>query len=326
MNKLRWPLVFLLASMTFAGEPDWTRPFPTKRVTDRLNERRETMGLNRWISNDGDPAAAGSWSEGSAPAGADTAVFDGTSQVDVKGAVNTTSLSRIWVKPEYSGNIGEQGNPWSQRINASASELAYILHQGSGTFHWAGSTSVSVPGSIIVDSPNADAMRITDGGSDAIASIVVRAGGLTLEAGCSRVVILHVNGPQARVTALENPAGGTANQIDVFTIRTGIMVSSRATGTLECIVNGGFANFNGPGGSGIALMQSGGTVEWNVATSDNTLSTCYVFGGVLDFNQTAFEKAVTSMWKFRGGTINKSGAVTVTNLFDLSQDVPDFGN
>ncbi len=314
MKKLHWPLVFLLAGTAFAIEPP-VRPFPTKRHTQRLDERSETMATIRWISLDGDWSAGGSWAGGVVPGVNDTAQFDGVaSQVSVTSGHTSgvTGIINLIITDGYSGDIGASGSELSVNISNR------LTHRGNGAIHHiaGGATFVTI------DSPNTVDAATIDLSTPTGAFILVKAGRLIVPASSTNHFYVR---PSSGIPAIIEAASGTTPTFSSFNNAGGTVLGSWAFGSNAVFTHvGGTTAFGDiSAASGLFRMFGGSLSVGPNPTAGNTLVQLDIHNGVADFSPLMNTLTLSKLHRY-GGEVIDSDFLTITADRDFTKPYPDF--
>lgn len=317
MKLLRWFAVLLITGATFAAEPDTLRPFPAVRYLRQLEERPKKMATIRWISQDGNWAAAGSWAGGVVPGASDTAQFDGTSQKNVLSGHTSgvTDILNLVVTEDYTGDIGQSGSLLTVNVTNR------LTYRGSGTLYFKAS-SASGNAVAVIDSVNAVDAAVVD--------FVLADIGLVVKSGR----VLMIQGGSGATYTVNASAGVPAilQSINISGARFNVLINNGGT------VSGGWV-----GASGDIIVSNGGTMDLgNVdmglsdvfvtggtfsvsgnSTAAKSIQVLHMMGGVVDFSGLVNTYTVKTI-NLHGGKLIGSELLTTTNVFDFRKEYPDF--
>lgn len=273
---------------------------------DRVADAEEPDMAETYWNSSGSAAwnLAANWT-GGVPGAADTAIFDGRSQVSVAGADRSAggTLTRIRVHPEYRGDIGSADGPLIIPVN-------YVDYRGTGQAYIQQTLTLKT---LFVNSARplgSNAMHWT-GNSPKLMDVL--AGQVLLNAadGASGPTSLVVVGGFVRIGA-ENKTTGW------LTLYGGeVVIEANVSGIY---VDGG--RLTDRGTTGTAIVVSGG--EYIADNDPTTGSYAYAIRGVFDIKRctSAYSMAHLSVYPGADFRHNAESLAAITVLRDLRSDFP----
>lgn len=273
------------------------------------------MAIARWISQDGNFGAGGSWSTGSVPGSSDVAQFDGGSQKDVLSGLTIANVLNLITTPAYRGSIGQSGNPL---IGAITNKL---LHRGSGSIHYTGSAATK---HLVIDSANQTQAANVNLSSSSSSTLTVKAGRCLISAASSGQFTISRRTSAPAILESISPTG-----VSVLT-----MVNRGGQ------VLGGWADV---AGVSVLSISGGGTMtatdfEWNASrvfifdgnfavannpTGSRVIDQLNIYTGIADFSALT-ETLTISTLNIYGGEVERSDFLTVTTERDFRLEHPNF--
>jgi hypothetical protein len=207
------------------------------RVYDFAAEDDIMANKTRWVSQSGYFADETSWDNGIPLDSPDLAIFDGTSQVSLRAnsavdatldrdAAGVTHDFLLLTTPDYTGNIGQPGNP----LTWLAASTDKITIRGSGTAYLKPNGA-----NLIVDSVNRRGAVYLD---RLASQLFVKRGRVFVQASCGVTNGVWVEGEQARLEIAAKAAAELPPRI--LRIRSGLIINQRAVAANSIIaVDGG---------------------------------------------------------------------------------------
>lgn len=272
------------------------------------------MADKRWVSTTGDFSAAASYSPSGVPAVNDSIYADGSSQVDMLSGLTVftaQNIARMWLQPPYQGDAGATGNP----LNA---QIRWLIHQGTGSVHFAQRVNSQGQTHIVVDSPNQqDAFELKSVANTCYLECVN--GGVTILDGAGALGGILVGSRTGIGPFVTIGTGVTAVN---FRLSSGIVTTKSPVGTAAggCVIDGGTLIYDALGTTlWNRLDVTGGTVIYN---GNANLSEAIVSSGTLDMTQDSRAKTIAVLILMPGANYLAHDNITAAVKIDLRDSYP----
>lgn len=286
------------------------------------------LGVNKWISIDGNFGAGGSWSLGAVPGVNDVAVFDGVaSQHDVVSGLNASAsaCTQFLFKPQYAGRVGSQGNPLQLKTSGGI-----IVWRGSGQAFI--NPSVGGAGNVVCDvnRPIATDNLILGGmGSSkgTIYMLAVKAGNCRCEGDLGFFDTIYVVGDRARLTIDANTGDGATDPLTIIA-SAGRLENWRVLQANSILHVGNRAQVIQRGilpSTIHVIIDANGKFQYLPASVTGTTPTLSAIGGVYDMSDEIgdnvwAQSVVGPDCQVIGGVLRSSNIFPPD--FDLSEEYP----
>lgn len=265
------------------------------------------MATTVWVSQNGAWNDAASWTNGVPGPGADTAIFDGTSQVPATSNLDQAGddLGLIYISQGHTGDIGGLGNP----LKLGSGK---IVQRGEGVLYLQATTNDV--DHLIVNTNHSRVSCVLSAGTNAVGRLRVEHG--RCAAGGKLGTVEVTDGGICDITPY-------ADTLDFVMMDGGTCVFRREIAT-NLIISGGTYTQNL--GKLVTLIQTGGTVNWGspltATNADWVITTAYVFGGVLDALINMQPKGITSLFQWPKAVVRRTDdIVSVTNVYDMTGEL-----
>ncbi len=329
MARNMWALVFgILLCAGCAGGDAIAEESAKRRVPALVRSDPQPGGTvdvaaeqHIWVSNTGVWASTSSWHDAQIPGhggpNLDTAILDGTSNVDVIGGTpGGNALYRIVTRPEYKGDIGAPSNPLVVQIASEAVIGSKAVFRGRGNVHYG--PPAGTLADIVVDTGTQDReVRLYNN----VQYVFVKSGKVVF-ADAGGLLGLRVLGENSHVSLLTT--GMTLGEVRLL---AGV-VRSYQNNWNRIDIRGGQFHEQGYLDDDCDLVMYGGWMEYAttaaIAAHNPDIA---VYGGTLDLRKLVEDLTATNLEIGPGasvlGNLRGQGQIGAADLqIDLREDYP----
>lgn len=320
-------LLLGIGGLAYAGEPPSFKRVARVTLQQRHVEERDDMALtlDYWLGVTGAFGAGANWSDGNPPGGDRIGVFDGTSQTSVTSDLDYSAvlIKQLLVKPEYTGQIGSQGNPLRLQIDTGG----VLVWRGGGQGYI--NLKNGNFGNVIVDTPNVlsgSRYNLVLGGMGAttqgnVAVCAVKRGNVLYMGDLNSSGNIYVTGDAARLVV--DAALGGITELGNVICNAGEFINRRSFGASVFVIAGDSARVEQVGAllaTTHVVVIGNGKFVYLPTTAPGTSPLLSVMGGLYDMSEERFDN-VWGTTIIGPGAFIKGGVVRGTNIFPASFDL-----